>query len=97
MKISRDSWGPNQNAMIMYTETLSKAGLQHNVARNYIIKGLGETNFDAIPYDERVILRAPLNQGDSENTLIGKKSSRKIVGTTSFITSGSGTYRQFCQ
>jgi hypothetical protein len=61
----------------MFTETLSKAGLLHDVARCYVIKGLGEKNFDAIPYDERVILRAPLNPGGSENALIGKENLRE--------------------
>lgn len=98
MRISRDSWVPNQKTMTVYTETLSKAGLVHNVARNYVIKGLGEKNLDAIPYDKRVILRAPLNQGGFENAFNReRKSSRKIVGTTSVITWESGAYRQFCQ
>jgi hypothetical protein len=61
----------------MYSETLSKAGVLHDVARNYVIKGLGEKNFDAIPYDERVILRAPLNPGGSENPLTGKENLRE--------------------
>jgi len=61
----------------MFTETLSKAGLIHDVARRYVIKGLGEKNFDSIPYDERVILRAPLNAGGSENALIGKGNLRE--------------------
>ena len=61
----------------MFTETLSKAGLLHDVARNYVLKGLGEKNFDAIPYDEGVLLRAPLNPGGSENVLIGKENLRE--------------------
>jgi hypothetical protein len=61
----------------MYTETLSKARVLHDVARNYVIKGLAEKNFDTIPYDERVVLRAPLNPGGSENTLIGRQNLRE--------------------
>lgn len=61
----------------MFTETLSKPGLLHEVARRYVIKGLGEKNFDAIPYDDGVILRAPLNEGGCENALIGKQNLRQ--------------------
>jgi hypothetical protein len=38
---------------------------------------LGEKNFDAISYDERVIPRAPLNPGRSENALIGRENLRE--------------------
>lgn len=61
----------------MYTETLSKAGLLHEIARNYVMKGLGEKNFDAIPYDEHVVLRAPLRPGASENPLTGRENLRE--------------------
>jgi len=97
MKISRDSWVlPNHSKTItMYTETLSKAGLLHEVAKNYVVKGLGEKNFDAIPYDERVILRAPLLPGGSENALSGIDNLRErwwaplpsLLGKVKFIDS----------
>ena len=60
----------------MTTSTLSKADKLHTIARNYVIKGLGNKNFDAIPYAENVVLRAPLSPGGSTQPLIGKESLR---------------------
>ena len=61
----------------MQTTTLSKAQRLHELARNYVIKGLGEKNFDAIPSDENVVLSAPLPPGESENPLLGKENLRQ--------------------
>lgn len=55
---------------------MSKATLLHNIARNYVIKGLGEKNFDAIPYDDAVELRAPLTAGGSAVPIKGKEALR---------------------
>jgi len=79
----------------MQTTTLSKAQLLHELARNYVIKGLGEKNFDAIPYEENVVLRAPLRPGGSENPLLGKENLRQqwwaplpsLLGNVEFIDS----------
>jgi ketosteroid isomerase-like protein len=79
----------------MQTTTLSKAQLLHDLARDYVIKGLGEKNFDAIPYHENVVLRAPLRPGGSENPLFGKESLRQqwwaplpsLLGRVKFIDS----------
>ena len=60
----------------MTTSTLSKADQLHIIARNYVIKGLGNKNFDAIPYAENVVLRAPLSPGGSAQPLIGKENLR---------------------
>ena len=60
----------------MTISTLSKADKLHTIARNYVIKGLGDKNFDAIPYDENVVLRAPLSPGGSAQPLTGKESLR---------------------
>jgi len=30
----------------------------HKIAKDYVLNGLGAKNFDAIPYDEYVVLRA---------------------------------------
>lgn len=65
----------------------------HQVARNYVIKGLGGKNFDAIPYDDNVILRAPLCPGGSANSLKGKENLRNqwwaplpsLIGKTEVI------------
>ena len=59
------------------TPTLSKTDLLHKIARTYALKGLGEKNFDAIPYAENVTLRAPICPGGSENPLKGKENLRQ--------------------
>ncbi len=46
------------------------------IAENYVLKGLGGKNFDAIPYDENVTLRAPLNPGGSAVPISGKETLR---------------------
>ena len=60
----------------MQTDTLSKSQLLHSVAKNYVIKGMGGKNFDAIPYHNDVVLRAPIRPGGSENPLKGKENLR---------------------
>jgi hypothetical protein len=60
----------------MQTATLSKSQLLHQVAGNYVIKGLGEKNFDAIPYHKDVVLRAPICPRGSKNPLRGKANLR---------------------
>jgi hypothetical protein len=60
----------------MQTATLSKSQLLHRVASNYVIKGLGEKNFDTIPYHKDVVLRAPICPGGSKNPLRGKENLR---------------------
>jgi hypothetical protein len=62
----------------MKSATLDKTGMLHQLARDYVIKGLGEKNFDAIPYDDDVTLRAPLCPGGSTNPLKGKESLRSV-------------------
>ena len=59
------------------TTTISKTEMLHKVARTYILKGLGEKNFDAIPYDDNVTLRAPLCAGGSNKPLTGKENLRQ--------------------
>jgi ketosteroid isomerase-like protein len=58
------------------TTTVSKTELLHSVGRDYVLKGLGELNFDAIPYADEVKLRAPLNPGGSKLALEGKENLR---------------------
>ena len=60
----------------MQTLNLSKSQLLHQVASNYVIKGLGGKNFDAIPYHKDVILRAPICSGGSESPLKGRENLR---------------------
>lgn len=60
----------------MHTHVLSKTEMLHELARDYVIKGLGGKDFDAIPYDDDVILRAPLCPGGSANFLKGKENLR---------------------
>src|SRR4051794_15061215 len=58
------------------TTTLTKTDLLHHIGRNYVLKGLGGKNFDAIPYADDVTLRAPLCPGGSESPLTGKENLR---------------------
>jgi hypothetical protein len=58
------------------TLTTSKTELLHEIARNYVLNGLGKLNFDAIPYADDVTLRAPLCPGGSEMPLTGKENLR---------------------
>lgn len=60
----------------MSTLTLNKSGLLHKIARDYVMKGLGGRNFDAIPYADNVSLRAPLCPGGSSAPLVGKENLR---------------------
>jgi len=50
----------------------------HEIARNYVTKGLGGKNFDAIPYDNEIVLRAPICPGGSGIPLKGKENLRAI-------------------
>jgi hypothetical protein len=50
----------------------------HTVAQRYVNEGLGQKNFDAIPYDEGVSLRAPLCPGGSNMPLVGREQLRTI-------------------
>lgn len=54
----------------------SREEMLHQVGEDYVVKGLSAKNFDAIPYDEHVELRAPLCQGGSEKPLKGKENLR---------------------
>jgi hypothetical protein len=60
----------------MITETIHRTDLLHQIARNYVLNGMGGKDFDAIPYDDNVILRAPINAGGSSNPLRGKENLR---------------------
>ena len=53
----------------------------HTIARAYVTEGLAKKNFDAIPYDDHVSLRAPLCPGGSDVPLTGKDNLRQIWWT----------------
>lgn len=48
----------------------------HAIGRNYVLRGLGEKNFDAIPYARDVQLRAPFCPGGVYQPLIGRENLR---------------------
>lgn len=50
----------------------------HAVGRRYVTEGIGQKNFDAIPYAEAVALRAPLCPGGSGVPLVGRENLRTI-------------------
>ena len=62
----------------MLLDTLSKTDMLHQLARDYVLKGLGDKNFDAIPYDDNVVLRAPLCPGGSVSPLNGIENLRQV-------------------
>lgn len=62
----------------METDIINNVALLHQVAKDYVTKGLGEKNFDAIPYDEGVELRAPICPGGSSVPLVGKENLRAV-------------------
>lgn len=49
----------------------------HNIARGYV-HSLGQGNFDAIPYDNDVELRAPLCPGGSSVPLVGRSNLKAV-------------------
>ncbi len=61
--------------MLTTAAALTKEQL-HQIGRDYVLKGLGGKNFDAIPYDDDVELRAPILPGGSEKPLKGKENLR---------------------
>ena len=75
--------------------TITKKELLHQIARTYVLNGLGEKNFDAIPYADDVILRAPICPGGSANPIKGKENVREqwwaplpsLLGDVEFINS----------
>jgi hypothetical protein len=81
-------------------ETITRTALLHEIARDYVIKGLGAKNFDVIPYDENVSLRAPLTTGGVWQPIIGKENLRNewwaplpsLIGKTTFIESFVNEY-----
>ncbi len=85
------------------TTEKSKTDFLHEIARNYVLKGLGEKNFDAIPYVDDVTLRAPLCPGGSEKPLTGKENLRQqwwaplpsILGKVNFIDSYVNSKKSF--
>ena len=76
-------------------DNADKINMLHQTARHYVLNGLGAKDFDAIPYDENVMLRAPLTAGGSWQPIVGKENLRmqwwaplpSLVGKTEFIDS----------
>ncbi len=46
--------------------------LLHQIAADYVTKGLGGKNFESIPYHEEIELRAPIHPNGSEEAMIGR-------------------------
>lgn len=67
----------------------------HQIAKCYVIEGLGAKNFDAIPYHSDVELRAPINPGGAESPMIGVDNLRsnwwaplpELVKSTTYVDS----------
>jgi hypothetical protein len=58
------------------TDSAARRAQLHAIARAYVTEGLGKKNFDAIPYDDHVTLRAPLCPGGVDVPLTGKENLR---------------------
>lgn len=59
-------------------EVKNRSDILHQLARNYVTEGLGKKNFDAIPYDNNVSLRAPILPGGSKEPLKGREKLRTV-------------------
>ncbi len=55
-----------------------RASFLHALAASYVNDGLGAGNFDAIPYMDDVVLRAPLCPGGPGVPLRGKENLREV-------------------
>ncbi len=55
-----------------------RASFLHALAASYVNDGLGTGNFDAIPYTDDVVLRAPLCPGGPGVPLRGKENLREV-------------------
>lgn len=58
--------------------TATRIAQLHTIAQRYVMEGLGQKNFDAIPYTEEVALRAPLCPGGASVPLIGRENLRTV-------------------
>jgi hypothetical protein len=65
----------------MMTDPITRREQLHTIARAYVTEGLGKKNFDAIPYDDHVTLRAPLCPGGVDIPLLGKENVRQVWWT----------------
>ena len=59
---------------------MSRLSKIRETARLYVEDGLGQGNFDIIPYHHNISLIAPLNPGGSEVALAGKVMLMKNGG-----------------
>lgn len=79
----------------MLTDTSTRTQLLHEIARNYVMNGLGAKDFDAIPYADNVTLRAPFTPGGIWQPVVGKENLREqwwapmpgLLGKVTFIDS----------
>ena len=59
-------------------DSTTRSAQLHTLAWRYVTEGLGQKNFDAIPYTEDVALRAPLCPGGSSVPLVGRENLRTV-------------------
>jgi hypothetical protein len=62
----------------MMTDPNTRREQLHAIARAYVTEGLGKKNFDAIPFDDNVTLRAPLCPGGMDAPLSGRENLRQM-------------------
>lgn len=63
---------------IQHTDATTRSAQLHALARGYVTEALGKKNFDAIPYADDVVLRAPIAPGGSAHPLVGRENLRTI-------------------
>ena len=63
------------------TDTDARRAQLHAIARTYVTEGLGKRNFDAIPYNDNVNLRAPDCLGGMDASLSIKTALDEIWWT----------------
>jgi len=61
-----------------HADATTRSAQLHAIARGYVTEALGKKNFDAIPYADDVVLRAPIAPGGSAHPLVGRENLRTI-------------------
>jgi len=71
-EISVDWDHENLVKQLTTTDPVQRKKLLHQIASDYVVKGLGGKNFESIAYDEHIELRAPINPNGSETPMVGR-------------------------
>lgn len=64
--------------LVQDIDTQKQTARLHAIARGYVTEGLGKGNFDAIPYSDNVVLRAPIAPSGSTAPITGRENLRML-------------------